>query len=91
MPEERTGSRATPAHRRGSFRPRELSLGDGGRLVLDATGSIARIAQDGTTTGSWAPDDPEWPQHAIRFGLRPPVATANPHDRNVRQERRPGP
>jgi hypothetical protein len=91
MPRKRGGSTGAPAHGRRRFKPRELTLGDGSRLVLDAAGSIARISQEGTTTQTWGPDDPEWSRHAIRFGMHAPVATANPHGREVRQERRPRP
>lgn len=89
MPQERSESLGTPARRKRTFKPRELTLPDGDRLVLDAAGSIARIATDGTAKESWAPDDPEWARQAIRFGLQARVATANPHGREVRQERRP--
>ncbi len=89
MPQERSESPGTPAHRKSTFRPRALTLADGDRLVLDATGSIARIAADGTAKQTWAPDDPDWAGQAIRFGLRERVATANPHGREVRQEPRP--
>ena len=87
MPQRRSGSVAAPSRHKRRFKPRELMLGDGDRVVLEATGLIVRIAQDGTTKQAWAPDDPEWPSHAIRFGLQPSVATPNPHGRTVRQER----
>ncbi len=89
MPQERSESPGMPARRQRSFRPRALTLADGDKLVLDAAGSIARIAPDGTAKQTWAPDDPDWAGQAIRFGLRASVATANPHGREVRQERRP--
>lgn len=87
MPQKRSESVVAPSRQGRRFKRRELMLGDGDRLVLDGTGLITWIVRDGTTKQTWAPDDPEWPSHAIRFGLQPPVATPNPHGRDVRQER----
>ena len=86
MPQNRSESVEPPSPIRRRFKPRELTLSDGDRLVLEGGGTITRIAPDGTERHSWAPDDPEWPGQAIRFGLRAQVATANPHDRTVRQD-----
>lgn len=86
MPHKRSHPEQPPAHHGRRFKPRALALGDGDSLVLTAEGSIARVAADGTTKETWAPGDAGWPGQAIRFGLRAPVATANPHDRTVRQE-----
>ncbi len=83
MPREPTSSepRGTPARGRRRFRRRELRLADGGSLVLTVDGSIDQVADDGTTTHSWAPDDPDWPRHALRFGLHPQGVTVTPHGR----------
>jgi hypothetical protein len=69
----------TPATRGRRFKPRELDVADGGRLVLDVDGSIDHIDGHGTTKHSWKLDDPEWPDQAIRFGLFPQARTATPH------------
>lgn len=63
------------------FKRRELTLPDGDRLVVEADGSIDRVAPDGTTSHSWAPDDADWPRQAIRFGLHIETTTASPHGR----------
>lgn len=89
MAQEGRESPGAPARRRRTFKPRTLTLADGDRLVLDVAGSIARISPDGTSKQTWAVDDPEWERQAIRFGLQARTATANPHGREVRQERRP--
>ncbi len=65
------------------FRHHELELVDGGKLVLGIDGSIDHLDVAGATTESWAPDDPAWPDQAIRFGLRPQAPTVRPHDRGV--------
>lgn len=70
---------ATPRGRR--FRRHELELADGGRLVLDTDGSIVRTDALGTRTHAWTPDDPEWPDQAIRFGLHPQASTVAPQPR----------
>jgi hypothetical protein len=83
MPREHASSepRATPAHSRRRFKRRELRLADGGSLVLTAGGSIDHVADDGTTTHSWAPDDDDWPRQALRFGVHPQGVTIAPHGR----------
>lgn len=68
----------TPATRGRRFKPHELELADGGRLVLSADGSIDHIDDHGSTMHRWKPDDPEWPDQAIRFGLRPQEPTVTP-------------
>jgi hypothetical protein len=86
MPKARSESQTAASRHTPRYKARQLMLGEGDRLVLEATGTIARIAPDGTRQ-SWAPGDPEWPRYAIRFGLRTPVATPNPHGRDARRER----
>jgi hypothetical protein len=78
---------AIPRGRR--FRRHELELDDGGRLVLGVDGSIDRIDALGSATHSWAPDDPEWPDQAIRFGLHREAATVTPQGRRVPGTRPP--
>lgn len=73
----------TVAPRGGRFRRHELGLADGGRLVLHADGRIDRVDEHGSTARSWAPDDPEWPDQAIRFGLHPQAPTITPQGRRV--------
>jgi hypothetical protein len=79
-------SPAAPSRR---FKPRELQLPDGGRLVLNAEGSIAQLDGDGKQLHEWAPADPEWASHAIRFGLFPQDATVAPTGRYVDDMRPP--
>jgi len=83
MPRELASSEphGTPVRGRRRFKRRELRLADGGSLILTAGGSIDHVADDGTTTQSWAPDDADWPRQAIRFGVRPQGATVTPHGR----------
>ena len=69
----------TPVTRGRRFKPHELALADGGRLVLGVGGSIDQLDDRGSITRSWTPDDPEWPDQAIRFGLRPQAPTVTPH------------
>jgi hypothetical protein len=71
------------------YRHRELKLADGGRLVLRTDGTIARFDDAGTRTASWTTDDPEWPGHAIRFGLHPETDTVAPNGSGVRGTRPP--
>ena len=68
----------TPATRGRRFKPNGLDLADGGRLVLGADGSIDRIDDHGSRMRRWTPDDPEWPDQAIRFGLHPQAPTVRP-------------
>jgi hypothetical protein len=56
-------------------------LPDGGELVLAADGSIEQLDAAGTTTHRWTLDQPEWPDHAIRFGLQTQARTVAPHGR----------
>ena len=67
-----------PATRGRRFKPRALELADGGRLVLGADGSIDRIDDHGSRMHRWTPDDSEWPDQAIRFGLHAQAPTVTP-------------
>ena len=67
-----------------------LALADGGKLVLHTDGSIAQLDGQGETVAKWAADDPEWPRHAIRFGLIPQPSTTTPPDSRVRGSKPPG-
>jgi hypothetical protein len=69
----------SPASRR--IKRRELELADGGRLVLDVDGAIRRLDDHGDTIRTWTPDDPDWPNQAIRFGLHFQAHTVAPHGR----------
>jgi len=69
----------TPATRGRRFKPQALELDDGGKLVLGADGSIDHIDEHGSMMHRWSPDDPEWPDRAIRFGLHPQARTVTPH------------
>ena len=71
------------------YKRRELQLAEGGKLVLGADGSIAQHDADGTPAHTWAPDDPEWARHAIRFGLYPQDATVPPTGRYLDDMRPP--
>ena len=89
-PTQPTSSQTPPSpavHGR-RFKRRELQLAEGGKLVLDADGSIAQLDADGKPIQEWAPADPEWASHAIRFGLFPQDATVRPTGRYV-DDRRP--
>jgi hypothetical protein len=79
--EERHKRAATPGHR---FKRRELTLAEGGKLVLNPNGSIGLVDGEGAVTQTWAAGDPEWPRHAIRFGLLPQPSTTVPPDTRVR-------
>jgi len=73
----------TPATRGRGFKPRGLGLADGSRLVLGKDGSIDHIDVHGSRVHRWMPDDPEWPDQAIRFGLHPQAPTVTPDGRHV--------
>jgi hypothetical protein len=70
--------RAGSAGRR--FRRHELELAEGGKLVLHTDGSISQVDGQGQDVAKWAVDDPDWPRHAIRFGLLPQPSTTTPPD-----------
>ena len=79
----------TQAPRGRRFKPHELELADGGKLVLGVDGSIDLVDDQGSTTDTWTPEDPEWPDHAIRFGLHPQAPTVRPHGRRVKGTKPP--
>jgi hypothetical protein len=79
----------TPSRRGHRYRRHELELADGGRLVLGVDGTIDQLDSQGSKTHSWLPDDPEWPDHAIRFGLHPEAPTVMPQGRRVQGTRPP--
>jgi hypothetical protein len=78
----------SPAAHGRRYKRREVQLPEGGKLVLGADGSIAQHEAGGTLSHTWAPDDPEWARHAIRFGLYPRDATVPP-TRRYRDDMRP--
>jgi hypothetical protein len=83
MTDEPSGqeSQRASATRGRRFKPQELELADGSRLVLAADGSIDQIDERGAMIHHWTPDDPAWPDEAIRFGLHPQAPTVAPHGR----------
>jgi len=83
---ERARTHVPPGRR---FKRHELALADGGRLVLDIDGSIEHVDENGRPTHSWTPDDPNWPDQAIRFGLHPQAPTVTPPGRRVRGTKPP--
>lgn len=82
-------SSAPRATRKRRFKPRELPTPEGGRLVLHVDGVISQLDTTGGTEHVWAPEDPEWARHAIRFGLRVQVSTIPPTGRRVDATRPP--
>jgi len=91
MNDEITGREAERAHdpRGRRFKRHELELTDGGRLVLNIDGSIDQIGADDSVTHSWMPDDPEWPDQALRFGLHPQAPTVTPPARRAQGTKAP--
>lgn len=79
----------TPSTRGRRFKPHEIRLADGGGLVLGRDGSIDHIDDHGTRVHRWRPDDPEWPDQAIRFGLHPHAPTITPQGRYVQGTKPP--
>jgi hypothetical protein len=67
------------------FRRRVIELAEGGKLILDADGSISQLNSAGEAVARWASDDVEWPRHAIRFGLLPQDRTTPPADDRERR------
>jgi hypothetical protein len=84
-----TRSTPSPAAHGRRFKRREVTLADGGRLVLNADGSITQLDVDGTPTSTWVPADTDWASHAIRFGLYPQDATVPPTGRYIEGMRPP--
>jgi hypothetical protein len=81
---------AAPAHRGHRYRRHELALADGGKLVLRPDGAIEHRDAEGAVAQTWRPDDPDWPDRAIRFGLRPEATTVRPEGYSGRSPDRPG-
>jgi hypothetical protein len=79
----------TPATRSGRFKPHEIGLADDGRLVLGRDGSIEHIDAHSARVHRWEPDDPGWPDQAIRFGLHPQARTITPQGRSVQGSKPP--
>jgi hypothetical protein len=78
-------------HGRGRrYRRHELALPDGAKLRIGVDGTIVRIDADGSTKGSWAVADPDWPNQAIRFGLHPQAPTVKPRGQRTPDPRLPG-
>jgi hypothetical protein len=69
------------------FKRRQISLTDGGKLVLLGDGSITHTDAAGETVARWATDDPEWARRAIRFGLQPQPTTTVPDAPRVAEPR----
>jgi hypothetical protein len=76
--------------RRRRYRRHELALPEGGKLRLGADGTIVRLDADGATARAWPPSDPDWPNQAIRFGLRAQPPTVPPNSQRVPDTRLPG-
>jgi hypothetical protein len=84
-------SSSSPAGTHGRrYRRGEVTLSGGGRLLLEADGTIRRIDAEGSTVRSWTPSDPDWPNQAIRFGLRPEPTTVAPHGQRIPNTGLPG-
>jgi hypothetical protein len=79
----RTTSSGGSAPRGRRYRRHALDLADGGRLVLGVDGVIDQLDAHGAKTHSWRPDDPAWPDHALRFGLHPETPTVAPPGRRI--------
>lgn len=69
----------SPVARGRRFKPHELRLAEGGRLILGVDGAIDQLDAHGATIQHWSVDHPEWPDQAIRFGLFPQARTVTPH------------
>lgn len=80
-PETKRARAVTPGRR---FKKREVELAEGGKLVLHTDGSISQVDGPGEVVHKWAMGDPEWPRHAIRFGLLPQPSTTVPPDARVK-------
>ena len=77
----REATRHPGQERRGRYRRRETTLADGTRLVLNADGTLVRLDAAGRPERTLAPEDPEWAQLALRFGLRVQPPTVRPTGR----------
>ncbi len=76
--------RARPRSQGRRFKRREVELAEGGKLVLHTDGSIGQLDSQGEAVQAWAMGDPDWPRHAIRFGLLPQPSTTVPPDARVK-------
>ncbi len=74
-------SQRTSTTRGRRYKPQTLELADDSKLVLSTDGSIEQVDERGSVTRRWMPDDPAWPDEAIRFGLHPQAPTVAPHGR----------
>ena len=72
------------------YRRHELALPDGGKLRLGVDGTIVRLDADGSPVRAWPTADPDWPNQAIRFGLRAQPTTVAPHSQRVPDSKLPG-
>jgi hypothetical protein len=72
------------------YRRHVLALPSGGKLKLGVDGTIERLEADGSTVRSWRPSDPDWPDQAIRFGLRPESRTVAPGSQRISDTPLPG-
>jgi hypothetical protein len=79
---DRTAAPASPAPRGRRHKRREIGLADGGKIILNPEGSIERLAADGASQ-TWRRGDPEWPDYALRFGLKEQPPTVAPAGRFV--------
>ncbi len=74
----------------GRYRPRRIELAAGERLVLHGDGTIEHQDAAGAVTETWSANDPEWPRHALRFGLHEERRTIKPTGRDEPGPRLPG-
>jgi len=74
-------------NKRSRYKRREIGLAEGGKLILQPDGSISLVDGAGAASGAWAPGDPDWAGHAIRFGLQPQAETVAPHGRRAADPR----
>lgn len=72
------------------YRPRRLELTDGELLVLRGDGVIEHRDAAGAVAQRWSPEDPEWPQRALRFGIHAAPRTVKPSGRDAFDTRLPG-
>jgi hypothetical protein len=65
------------------YKRRVLDHTDGSRFVLNVDGSIDHVPGDGSAARTWSPNDPQWAQQALRFGLQPQAPTLTPSGRHI--------
>ncbi len=73
-------STSRPDHR---YRARRIQLAEGAILELHGNGTIEHHDPAGEVVEAWRPDDPDWPRHALRFGLRAAPPTVKPSGRDA--------